>query len=517
MDAAKPVDAGDYLNGKRFWVGHWCVDTDAGEVCNGAIRQHLEPQVMKVLVYLAEHAGKVITKRELIRVLWGGVVVEDAALTRCISRLRQIMGDSARSPTLIETVPKVGYRLVASVRYPKRERDRPLLRNWAAAAGIAMLMLLAISGSRLVELDHRTVAVANSAYQQGLRSYAEYSYAENENAIVLFEQAIELDPSFGLAYAGLSNALSQRAIRWNSDDLAGARSAAARAVGLAPEQAESHRAMGIVMSLDGNPDIALDSYERSLQLDPALWQAAFNASIIYRKQLQFQMAKTKLLHVLEHSPDKKIAMGELGSIYLQLGDVEQAELWLDRALADAPVQLIASMNRAALDMTTGATASALKRCSDVLRVFGEDYDCLRVSAVAALIDDNLPAADQAFSRIVAQWPGDRYAMLGRAQVHLARGQTEVAHEIVAQVLQRSFDQLVEQKQPWADYWLIGAAYALAGDHVSAYQYLDKAAAAGHRFYLWDAIEPAFSRLQGEARFDDYLLAMNTGQRPHSLE
>lgn len=70
----------------------------------------LEPRVMQVLTALAEQPRRVVSRDELMRRCWHGVVVGDDALQRCISRLRKV---AAKYNTFtIETLPRIGYRLV---------------------------------------------------------------------------------------------------------------------------------------------------------------------------------------------------------------------------------------------------------------------------------------------------------------------------------------------------------------------------------------------------------------------
>jgi adenylate cyclase len=75
----------------------------------------LEPRAMKVLVYLVEHTGKVISRAELEEKIWEGRIVGEDALTNTISKLRRAFADNARHPKIIETLPKTGYRLIADV------------------------------------------------------------------------------------------------------------------------------------------------------------------------------------------------------------------------------------------------------------------------------------------------------------------------------------------------------------------------------------------------------------------
>jgi Tol biopolymer transport system component/DNA-binding winged helix-turn-helix (wHTH) protein len=70
---------------------------------------------MKVLLALAEHPNHVVSKDDLITAVWPGTFVGDDVLTRCISMLRRATRDDPSRPHFIQTIPKVGYRLVAEI------------------------------------------------------------------------------------------------------------------------------------------------------------------------------------------------------------------------------------------------------------------------------------------------------------------------------------------------------------------------------------------------------------------
>src|SRR5262245_20308582 len=70
---------------------------------------------MDLLVFLANTAGRVVPKDELIDAVWDGRFIADTTLTRAVADLRRALGDDQRSPRYIETIPKRGYRLVAAV------------------------------------------------------------------------------------------------------------------------------------------------------------------------------------------------------------------------------------------------------------------------------------------------------------------------------------------------------------------------------------------------------------------
>jgi TolB-like protein/DNA-binding winged helix-turn-helix (wHTH) protein/Tfp pilus assembly protein PilF len=79
------------------------------------VEARLEAKVMLVLVYLAGHAGRVVSRAELEEQLWPGRIVAEDSVTKAIAKLRRVFQDDPHRPRIIETVPKSGYRLIAEV------------------------------------------------------------------------------------------------------------------------------------------------------------------------------------------------------------------------------------------------------------------------------------------------------------------------------------------------------------------------------------------------------------------
>src|SRR5262245_12543817 len=92
------------------------VDLEAYELRNAA-GQHvdLRPQSFDVLRLLAEDAGRLVGKDDIISAIWGDVVVTEDSLTRCIADIRKAIGDNDRR--ILRTVPGKGYLLVPAQRH----------------------------------------------------------------------------------------------------------------------------------------------------------------------------------------------------------------------------------------------------------------------------------------------------------------------------------------------------------------------------------------------------------------
>lgn len=98
-----------------FRVASWLVKPTLNIISGKGTTAHLEPKVMEVLVCLADHAGEAVSKEELVQTVWPDTFVSDDALKRCIFELRRVFDDDAREPSIIETIPKRGYRLIATI------------------------------------------------------------------------------------------------------------------------------------------------------------------------------------------------------------------------------------------------------------------------------------------------------------------------------------------------------------------------------------------------------------------
>lgn len=70
---------------------------------------------MRLLLYLAEHAGEVVSIDDLLSQVWSGVYVNQDSVYQAVASLRRLLGDDSKQPTYIETVPRLGYRMVAKV------------------------------------------------------------------------------------------------------------------------------------------------------------------------------------------------------------------------------------------------------------------------------------------------------------------------------------------------------------------------------------------------------------------
>jgi TolB-like protein len=107
----------------------------------------LEPKVFDLLAYLIDHRDRVISRDELISVVWDGRIISESALASCINAARAAVGDSGGEQRLIKTLPRKGIRFVGSVR-----EDDAASRASAEASALE-------AGQTLVVADRPSIAV----------------------------------------------------------------------------------------------------------------------------------------------------------------------------------------------------------------------------------------------------------------------------------------------------------------------------------------------------------------------
>jgi DNA-binding winged helix-turn-helix (wHTH) protein/tetratricopeptide (TPR) repeat protein len=116
---------------RRFGVFE--VDLRAAELRKRGVRIKLQEQPFRILSLLLEHPGEVVTREELREKLWPAhtFVDFDRSLNKAMTKLRSALADSAESPRYVETIPRHGYRFLASVQTDQHGNPR---KNGASRA-----------------------------------------------------------------------------------------------------------------------------------------------------------------------------------------------------------------------------------------------------------------------------------------------------------------------------------------------------------------------------------------------
>lgn len=137
------------------------LDLRSGDLRRSGVRVPLQDQPFRLLAFLIERGGEVVTREELRERLWPAEFVDfEQGLNTAVRKLRAALDDSAESARFIETLPRRGYRFIAPVVWNESSvaaNRRQLPRALAAVIAIAVLLTI---GAAILHLRPRAAAPA---------------------------------------------------------------------------------------------------------------------------------------------------------------------------------------------------------------------------------------------------------------------------------------------------------------------------------------------------------------------
>ena len=182
--------------------GEFTLDRDAGELRRGEVRVAIPDQPLCLLEVLLDHAGVVVSRDQLRERLWPSDTFVDFehGLNAAVKRLRDVLGDSADAPRFVETVPRRGYRFVATVGPPlvRPVDSPPARRRWP--------------GRRSLVATAAVVALAAAAWWGNIDPSIRRAATDAPRRLtrLTFEAGLQTDPTFSpdgrfVAYASTTS------------------------------------------------------------------------------------------------------------------------------------------------------------------------------------------------------------------------------------------------------------------------------------------------------------------------
>ena len=141
----------------------------------------------------------------------------------------------------------------------------------------ALRVFLTEKDQQALEQRTKTDVRAYDCYLRGRQFFHQFRRRTLEAAVVMFGRAIEIDPQYARAYAGLADCYSLLFTNWGvrEDTLARADAASRKALELDPESGEAHTARGVALSIAHRHGEARQEFETAIRLDPALFEARY--------------------------------------------------------------------------------------------------------------------------------------------------------------------------------------------------------------------------------------------------
>jgi len=170
-----------------------------------------------------------------------------------------------------------GYHLW-SERYDRELQDVFAIQDEIAGNIVrALSVVLSDAEKRAIEKAPTANVQAYDYYLRGRQFFHQFRRTGMQFARRMFERAIEVDPAYAIAYAGVADCCSFLYMYWDGSkaNLEGAESASRKALELDPELAEAHASRGFAVSLSKQYDEARREFETAIRLDPKLYEAHY--------------------------------------------------------------------------------------------------------------------------------------------------------------------------------------------------------------------------------------------------
>ena len=325
------------------------------------------------LACLVEHGGDVVDKAALLQAVWPGVNVEENNLAHSVSVLRRALGERPGDDRFIATVPNRGYRFVAKV------------------------------VSRATASKLSADARAYQAYVTGLSALTRPGGGNLQCALRAFEDAVDRDPDFALAYVRLAHCyalLSVFGVEGPDQALPKARASVMRALELAPDLAEAHAQFAHVEALFSFDWVASErSFHRALELDPHLALAYHHMGVVQLAQGRIDDALASVRRAQALEPLALIFSANIGMIHYYARRYDDAIAQLQATLATDSGFDHARAYLGRTYLRLGETRKAIEqfeRCTNV--TFGSVADLPAAYALGGRRDESRAALEQLLDR-----------------------------------------------------------------------------------------------------------------------
>jgi DNA-binding winged helix-turn-helix (wHTH) protein/Tfp pilus assembly protein PilF len=301
---------------EKYEFGEFVLDAAERRLSKGSRNVPLEPRALDVLLTLVRRAGKLVTRGELLELVWPQTHVEEGILSVYISVLRKALRNGDGSPRAIETVSRSGYRFSLELtRQPNADRGED---------------------GRRESSSHRSRPEVYELFGHGRACLLKMSMFDVPKAVEAFQSAIELDPSYAAAHAGMALArCAQAQLRLSppAEAYAAAKTAALRALAMDSACADAQAALGAVLFFsEWNWAGAQKSLERALELNPSHTEALLLYGQLLDALGQLDAGLATKRKALERDPFSPQVHLQISMSYWNQFRYDDAIEWANKAL-----------------------------------------------------------------------------------------------------------------------------------------------------------------------------------------
>ena len=281
------------------------------------------------------------------------------------------------------------------------------------------------------EAEKTNSVLAYDYYLRGRQYAREPNREDLLTAINFFEQALSEDSNFALAYSGIADAytwMQEYGGMPAEEAFAKSRTAAEKAIELAPNLAEAWVSLGFIDSYEGRRDEAIEKYEKAIELKPNYALVYFLLGGQVRNRLDFAQAEKLFKQGLELEPNSSIGMDFLANMYGQMGRSNDQMKYVRRMIRDDPDDAYAYEILASLMARTGHYAEAILARQLVHRLRPGDAHPSWMAANFLMQLEDFKQAETWIEASAAQGVGNRYELLARTVYYYDRAEWSTLKE-----------------------------------------------------------------------------------------
>jgi len=398
---------------KPFRIGAVEVRPATRELVGPAGRESVQPRVMQVLIALARAGGEILTRDDLTESCWEGRIVGEDALSRVLSKLRRAGEGVGRDGWTLETIPKVGYRLVplghdpdAVYAAPDPLAARALSRRAWLVLGAGGAALAAAGGAAVWVRRPRVPKEAQVLYDRATKALSSGLPEDNQQAQGFLREAVGLAPDDAQAWGALAFAYQAALLFTPQGQQAGvkaqAEAAALRGLELDPNEPQATATLALLAPVWRSWTSTERLYQRALSMHA---HDALVEQVYARLLLGVGRLKDAVVHGQAAVKGDEFAVWHhhtLGTALWAAGRIEEADQLVAKALARWPRHYALWFLQLAILTYTGRADRAVVMGEDLAnRPLNIRFDDVELNLAAARAMLNRADADAAVEATLA--------------------------------------------------------------------------------------------------------------------
>jgi len=346
-------------------------------------------------------------------------------------------------------------------------------------------------------------------YLKGREFYYHYRRQDNENAIELFKKALELDPNYALAYAGLGDAYAQRVFMFGFPGkwLDSAIEVSEKAISIDPNSAEAYKALGLAYEYKGWFQKALEADRKAVELNPNYKAAVGNIGWVNWLIGEYVEAMKWFKKDLALDPADAFIHFSIGDCYFGLDDYVKAEQWFRKSLDLQPDLVFAHRDLSRMFLAEGKYQKASQSAQKILSADPNEFTGLIASGNAELYSGNYDRAKQYFGKAMAINPTRGDLLIRMGYVLWKTSQRDEAQKMFSQGLKIAQEAIEQGSEFFSIPYHVAAIHAIQGNKEEALEWMKKAVKAGFREFRVSQRDPILENLHQDDRFKQIMVQL----------